>query len=561
MPTLYRKYRPQTFSEIAGQEHVKLTLSYEIKANQVPHAYLFCGPRAIGKTTIARLLAKAMNCPNRKADSADPCNKCQSCLEITESRSMDVAEIDAASNTSVDNVREAVIASSRLAPSAGRYKIFIIDEAHMLSTSAWNALLKTMEEPPARVIFILCTTEVHKVPATIVSRCQRFDFKKIGVAEIISKLSRIVREEKIKVGAGVLEAVARHANGHMRDAESLLGQVISLAGSENSLKGKEITLTEAELIIPRSYVTEAVEMLEYLANKETGAGVSYVNRLADNGADLKVFSSELVSLVRRLLIAKVSPELGTSLGQELGEAIQARVEPLLSKLEADFLAAAIERFIQAGRDIKDAPFPQLPLELAIVDLCYGRLFSNDSVISSFSPRTNPVPAPLRRPTTNTSPNTRVSADLAPSSDNQPKTAPVKSVIEPGTIKNAWQELLVRVKQHNHSLSFVLKSCQFLGLDGSVLKLAFKHKFHHDRLNEPAIRQLVESLLGEITGQRIAIATTLDPNLVLVENIVSVPAGTTAPSAEAVTGAAVAAAEIDSSVIDNLLKTFGGRVVS
>jgi len=554
MPTLYRKYRPQTFGEIAGQEHIKLTLSYEIKAGQVPHAYLFCGPRAIGKTTIARLMAKAMNCPNRKADEADPCNKCQSCLEITDSRSMDVAEIDAASNTSVDNVREAIIASARLAPSAGRYKIFIIDEAHMLSTSAWNALLKTMEEPPAHVIFILCTTEAHKVPPTIISRCQRFDFKKISVAEVIAKLSRIVREEKIKVGSGVLEAIARHANGYMRDAESLLGQVISLGGKESSLKGKEITLDEAELIIPRSYITEAVEMLEYLANKETGQAVSYINRLADNGADLKVFSAELVNIIRRLLIAKVSPELGATLGQELGEAIQARIEPVLSKLEADFLSAAIERFINAGRDIKDAPFPQLPLELAIVDLCYGKLFSTDSVLSPLSPRPSAVPAPLRRPTAN------LASVARPKAKEEPMAANAAN-IEPEAIKSAWEELLIRVKQHNHSLSFVLKSCLFMGLDGSILKLAFKHKFHHDRLNEPAIRQLVENLLGDIMGRRIAIATTLDPNLVLVENVASVPAGSTAPSAERVAGAAVLAAEIDSSVIDNLLKTFGGRVVS
>jgi len=551
MPTLYRKYRPQTFAEIAGQEHIKLTLSYEIKAGQVPHAYLFCGPRAIGKTTIARLMAKAMNCSNRKADVADPCNKCQSCLEITDSRSMDVAEIDAASNTSVDNVREAIIASSRLAPSAGRYKVFIIDEAHMLSTSAWNALLKTMEEPPAHVIFILCTTEAHKVPATIISRCQRFDFKKISVAEIIAKLSRIVREEKIKVGAGVLESIARHANGHMRDAESLLGQVISLGAKDSSFKGQEITLDEAELIIPRSYVTEAIEMLEYLANKETGQAVSYINRLADNGADLKVFSSELVNLLRRLLIAKVSPELGATLGQELGEAIQVRIEPVLSKLEADFLAAAIERFINAGREIKDAPFPQLPIELAIVDLCYGKLLTADSVLAPLSSRQNAVPAPLRRPM----------ANVAAVSPKTKETPAVASKIGLEGVKSAWEELLIRVKQHNHSLSFVLKSCQFMGLEDSIMKLVFKHKFHHDRINEPAIRQLVESLLGDIMGRRIAIATTLDPNLVLVENTVSVPAGTTAPSAERVAGAAVMAAEIDSSVIDNLLKTFGGRVVS
>jgi len=548
MTTLYRKYRPQTWSEISGQEHIKLTLAYEIKAEQVAHAYLFCGPRAIGKTTIARLIAKAMNCPNRKKDSADPCNACSSCLEITEGHSMDVAEIDAASHTSVDHVREAIIAASRLAAPSGRYKVFIIDEAHMLSTSAWNALLKTMEEPPARVMFILCTTEVHKVPPTIVSRCQRFDFKKISLSEIISKLSRIIREEKIKVGPGVLEAIARHANGHMRDAESLLGQVIALGSKEGTPKGKEITLDEAELVIPRSYVNEAADLLEYLTTKDAGQGVSFINRLADNGADLKVFASELVDVARRLLLAKVSPELGASLRHELGEAVEARLDPMVPKLEAEVLSAIIERFIEAGRAIKDAPIAQLPLELAIVDICFGKLVTPESVSSPLVQR---PAAPTARPTT-----LRARTAVEPTVNKIEMTG---VGLDPEVVNKAWQELLVRIKQHNHSLSFVLKSCQLIGVDGSTVRLAFKHKFHHDRLNEPAIRQLVEGILSEILGQRAVIATTLDPNLILMENGKS-EAGT-APSAASVADAAVAAANIDSTVIDNLLKTFGGKVVS
>jgi len=549
MATLYRKYRPQTFAEIAGQEHINLTLAYEIQAGQTAHAYLFCGPRAIGKTTVARLMAKALNCPNRKKDKADPCNNCTSCSEITESRSMDVAEIDAASHTSVDHVREAIIASSRIAPSGGRYKLFIIDEAHMLSSSAWNALLKTMEEPPAHVIFILCTTEAHKVPPTIISRCQRFDFKKIGVTEIIGKLSRIVREENIKVGPGVLEAIARHASGHMRDAESLLGQVIAMGGKESSAKGKEITLDEAELIIPRSYRNEAAELLEELADKDASQAVGFINRLAENGADLKVFSSEVVDMARRLLLARVSPELGALLRQELGEALEARLDPVIAKFEADTLSSIISRFIRAGREIKDAPLPQLPLELAIIDSCFSKFTSSEPLVTPVAPR--PAAAPLRSSVARTR--------AVPASAPQAAEITKGPAIEPSELSNAWQELLVRVKQHNHSLSFVLRSCQIIGADGSLIRLAFKHKFHHDRLNEPAIRQLVEGLLEEIMGRRVALATLLDPNLVLVENTTpSVEA--TAPAAASVADAAVSAASIDSSVIDNLLKTFGGKVV-
>jgi len=549
MATLYRKYRPQTFAEIAGQEHIKLTLQYEIQAGQMAHAYLFCGPRAIGKTTIARLVAKALNCQKRKEESADPCNTCPSCLEITESRSMDVAEIDAASHTSVDHVRETIISSARIAPSGGRYKLFIIDEAHMLSTSAWNALLKTMEEPPAQVIFILCTTEAHKVPPTIISRCQRFDFKKIGVTEIITKLSRIVREENIKVGPGVLEAIARQASGHMRDAESLLGQVIAMGGKESSLKGKEITLDEAELIIPRSYRNEAADMLDYLAAKDASQAVGFVNRLAENGADLKVLAAEVVDMARRLLLAKVSPELGALLRQELGEALQARLEPVVAKFEPDALSAIIERFIKAGRTIKDAPLPQLPIELAIIDTCFSKFSSPEFMTAPAAPRAAAAPlrpAPVR---------SRSAAPAQPAAND----IPAGPALESSEVAQAWQELLVRVKQHNHSLSFVLRSCLLTGVDGSLIRLAFKHKFHHDRLNEPAIRGLVEGLLADIMGRRVAIATVLDPNLVLVEN--TTPSfEATAPAAASVADAAVSAASIDSSVIDNLLKTFGGKVV-
>ncbi len=544
MTTLYRKYRPQIFGEIAGQEHIKLTLSYEIQAGQLAHAYLFCGPRAIGKTTIARLMAKALNCTKRKKDSADPCNTCPSCLEITESRSLDVVEIDAASHTSVDNVREAIIASSRLAPSSSRYKIFIIDEAHMLSASAWNALLKTMEEPPAHVIFILCTTEAHKVPPTIISRCQRFDFKKINVLEITAKLARIAREEKIKVASGVLEAIARHSGGHMRDAESLLGQVISMGGDASSVKGKEITLEEAELVIPRSFINEAIDLLEQLADKNAGGGVGFINRLADNGADLKVFAAQIVDLARRILISKVSSDFNAGLGQELGEAAQLRIEPIAGKLEVETLSFIIERFITAGREIKDSPIAQLPIELAIVDICFGR---RSAAESSFAPMVarSAAAAPKARP---------AAPKAVIESVEETPSAPVD--IE--SIQGVWNELMVRVRQHNHSLSFVLKSCQLMGIEGATIKLAFKHKFHHDRLNEPAIRQLVEGLLNEVSGKRLVIATTLDPNLVLVENT-STPE--TAPSSASVADAAVSAANIDSSVIDNLLKTFGGKVVS
>lgn len=548
MPTLYRKYRPQTFNEVAGQEPIKLTLSFEISSGTLAHAYLFCGPRAIGKTTMARLVAKAVNCEKRKKGSADPCNTCSSCVDITDGASLDVVEIDAASHTGVDNVRDSVIAAARIAPSRSKYKVFIIDEVHMLSAAAFNALLKVMEEPPAQVIFILCTTEAHKLPATIISRCQRFDFKKIGYGEVVKKLARIAEAEGVKIEAAVIELVARHAGGHMRDAESLLGQVIATGGTEDSLKGKAITLAEAELIIPRHLLKEVIELVGYLADRDASAAVGYVNKLADDGVDLKLFADQSVELMRRLMLAKVNPALASSLSVELGEGMAEKMSSAASKLEPQSLAAAIERFMEASRDIKSAPIAQLPLELAIVDLCFGRQAQGDLLAAQ--PSFN-SPASSSRATA--APLPAQAAASAP----QATAANDKPALTPAALQSAWQELLVRIPQLNHSLAFVLRSCMPAGLQGSVLTLAFKYKIHHDRMNDPAIRGMVENLLKEIAGQPLSIALALDPNLVLVDN--TKPEGSEAAESR-LAGADLEAADIDSGVIDNLLKTFGGKVV-
>ncbi|HLC95385.1 MAG TPA: DNA polymerase III subunit gamma/tau, partial [Patescibacteria group bacterium] len=225
--TLYRKYRPQLFSEVVGQKHIITTLENALTLGRVGQAYLLTGPHGTGKTTIARLFAKAINCSERKKNSPEPCNKCQHCLLMAEGRSLDIIEIDAASHTGVDNIRE-LRETVNLPPTLGSHKIYIIDEVHMLSIGAWNALLKTLEEPPAHVIFIFATTALHKVPDTIISRCQRFDLARFPVTLIVHKLTKIAKQEKLKIDAGALEMIALTAEGGMRDAESLLTQIASL---------------------------------------------------------------------------------------------------------------------------------------------------------------------------------------------------------------------------------------------------------------------------------------------------------------------------------------------
>ena len=299
MAVLYQKYRPQTFSEIFGQNNIKTTLQNEILNNKVSHAYLFCGPRAVGKTTLARVLAKAVNCQNRKEDEYEPCNQCYNCQSIIGSSNFDVIEIDAASNTGVDNVRENIISLSRVNNSNNSYKVFIIDEVHMLSLSAFNALLKTLEEPPANVIFILCTTEVYKVPLTIISRCERFDFKRIALGDMVAKLEVIVRNEKIKVDQDVLELIALKADGHLRDAESLLSQIIAVSG-------EKIDLSTANLVIPYNDLDESLRLLEYLSEKKSADAIKTINDLIDNGIDLKIFSQNFILIERVFLLKTIA---------------------------------------------------------------------------------------------------------------------------------------------------------------------------------------------------------------------------------------------------------------
>ncbi len=562
MPTLYRTYRPQTFAAVAGQEAIKLTIGFEVTAGRLAHAYLFCGPRAVGKTTMARLLAKSVNCLKRKEDTAEPCNKCQNCSEITDGSSLDVLEVDAASHTGVDNVRDAIIGAARIVPSSSKYKVFIIDEVHMLSTAAFNALLKVMEEPPQHVIFVLCTTEAHKLPATIISRCQRFDFRKISQADVVTKLNSIIKAEGIKVEPAVIETIARHSGGHLRDAESLLGQVIALGSGDETVKGKIITQAEAELIIPRSLLNEALDLAEFLSTRDASGAVGYINQLSDNGVDLRVFASEAVALLRHMLLGKVNPALTAA---EYGETVESRVVAMNDRFDPPFLAFAIERIGETRTTIKDAPIPQLPLELAIIDICFGRL--SEASESPVSPAMPSMPRATQTP--------RPAASTAPQMPSEASKTASAPALTDAALRDAWMELLGRIRQHNHSLAFVLMSCQILGMEGNDIKIAFKYKIHHDRINEPTIRNLVEGLLAEICARPIVLRTALDPELIIVDNRPEVAAAVSLGSdggridagprydanGELIRAERAEAPALDSAVIDNLLKTFGGKVVS
>lgn len=357
---LYRKYRPQSFSEIIGQEHIVQTLTNSISGKSISHAYLFTGPRGSGKTTIARLFAKAINCQD--TTSFEPCNKCNSCLEIMQSKSMDLVEIDAASHTGVDDVRE-LIEGIKFTPISSKYKIFIIDECHQLSKSAFNALLKTLEEPPSHAIFILATTEVHKMLPTIISRCQRFDFKRLQITEIIKKLEFISKKENIKFEDSALSLIALNARGSFRDAESLLDECISFSGTTNVIKTENI-----KELLGIVEVSQISQFVDFLLQKNTKEAIIYLNSMADNGIDLQEFNKTLIFYLRQSLLLKINPEFlnlqNSGLSKEEIEKMKSQVANLNNKNIQDML----ELFIEAGNKMKYSPIIQLPLELAIIDI-------------------------------------------------------------------------------------------------------------------------------------------------------------------------------------------------
>ena len=506
--TLYRKYRPQRFSDITNQEHIKITLQNELAMDQAAHAYIFAGPRGVGKTTTARIFSKALNCEKRKKGEFEPCNKCAACQEINEARAIDFIEIDAASHTGVENVRENIIENVRFSPSRLQHKVFIIDEAHMLSTQAFNALLKTLEEPPERVVFILATTEVHKIPATIISRCQRFDFKKINADEIQKRLEFITAEEGIKVDKNVLQRVARLSEGCVRDSESLLGQILAIGE-------KNISEEQADMVLPHTNFEQVIELLFNLSAKNQARGIEIINQLVQDGIDLKQFSSETLEFLRELLLAKVmnkSSELLASWSKD----IQKSINQILQTWAADDIVRIIELLLQKQKDLKQA-FPiQLPLEIFVIRATETQekkiLKAPEPVKSEPKPSPPPEPGKSKKDEDSTSPDTdqdKIDSGATKNKASLPRRSPepqrrAKAGITIDMVKDKWQDFMSHLGQTNHSLPLILQIGQPMEVNEDVVHIGLKYTFHQDKLMDMKNRVIVEDALSHVLGEQVRI---------------------------------------------------------
>ena len=364
---LYRKYRPQKFSEIVGQEYIVQTLTNAIANGMISHAYLFGGPRGVGKTTLARIFAKAVNCQNRKEGEFEPCNKCLSCTEITSGHALDLLEIDAASHRGIDEIRE-LKDGIRFAPTKSKYKVFIIDESHQLTKEAANALLKTLEEPPSHTIFILATTEIHKMIPTIISRCQRFDFRKLTMPEIIKRLEILSEKENTKIEKAALELIALNSGGSIRDAESLLDQVLTFSGISD--KKKEIKAEDIKDLLGLVEVGLVSKFSGYLFEKKASGAINFLNETIEKGIDVNEFVKSLIVYLRQALVLKIMgvSEIQNPILSGLTKEEFQKMQSQINNLQEADLKRILDIVLEASNKMKYSPIPQLPLELAVVEL-------------------------------------------------------------------------------------------------------------------------------------------------------------------------------------------------
>jgi DNA polymerase-3 subunit gamma/tau len=494
---LYRKWRPQKWDEVIGQQHIVQTLRNAVAGDRVAHAYLFAGPRGTGKTTVARLLAKAVNCLAEEA-AARPCNQCAHCLAVNGGRFLDLIEIDAASNTSVDDVRD-LRDKINFSPNQGRYKVYIIDEVHMLSTAAFNALLKTLEEPPPHAIFVLATTEIHKIPATVLSRCQRHEFRRIPVDDLVMQLKHIASEEKLTVEPEALTQIARQATGSFRDAISLLDQLASTGGT--------ISLSLTQEVLGTAPNQTVMNLVEAVLDHKPASGMDAIHAALDAGTDPRVLARQVVDYLRAVLFVQMGNESQVELPAEARQQVRHHAAAFAS---VDVLRM-IRLFNAAATDLRGSWQPSLSLELALAE-----------ALEAPAPASSASPAPGKKesPTLfqrqassgagrvdsekSSKPAARSATVPKPAEGEVPAEAK-KPAAKPGPavsleqISKVWKQVCATIKPQSSSLNALLNSCRLVEIKDGVLLIGFASEILRSKADTPEQIGLIRAALAAAIG--------------------------------------------------------------
>ncbi len=529
---LYRKFRPNDFNDVKGQDHIVTTLRNQVKAGRVGHAFLFCGSRGTGKTTVAKILGKVVNCEN--PEEGNPCNQCHMCKGIDNQTTMNVIEIDAASNNGVDSVRE-IVEEVRYSPTEGKYKVYIIDEVHMLSTGAFNALLKTLEEPPSYVIFILATTEVHKIPVTILSRCQRYDFKRITIDTITDRLSDLMDEEGIQVEEKALRYIARVADGSMRDALSLLDQCISF------YLGESITYDNVLDVLGAVDTKIYSDLLQMIQKQDATGCIRLLDEVESHGSELGQFVTEFIWYLRNLLLVKTSDDVSDDVSDLVIEVSSENMELLkeeASKVDEIILMRYIRILSELSNEIRYASRKRVLIEVALIKLCRPEMEKNlDSIYDRLSKLEDKIENGLVVSQAINPGNAEVPNAGGPYSE-EPKKNPedrVKEKILPEAVpedlkevaKN-WKTIVNKIGNKSPALNNILQ-VSTLSIEGTRLQIVVYDSLDKDYIDRENHMNVIEETISQMIDKQVQITTRyLDKtkedlrNVTDLEKLINVP---------------------------------------
>lgn len=496
MAVLYRKYRPQTFSEVLNQKPIVQTLKNQVISGGISHAYLFTGGRGVGKTSVARILAKAVNCVGVESgklkveSGGDACGACDSCKAIEQNIFLDLIEIDAASNTGVDNIRD-LIEHVRFSPTSGKYKVFIIDEVHMLSKGAFNALLKTLEEPPGHAIFILATTEINKVPPTIISRTQRFDFKALTAGDLLPHLEKICNLENYKIGKEVLALIAQNADGSARDALSLLDKVMTL--------GESPSTEDSQQLLGITDIAVCENLLELIAFGKARELPEFFSKLAEKGADYTILNRDFLEYLRKVLVFKVTDG---SQNFNLAENHAVKIKDLAKKFTLNEIIFVIRLFLKSYKDLSGAPAAEIPILLAALEASLKKS-SASSAVPSMPSRPDFIP--------DSSQTNNYRKPENPIQAPQPQIQETIVIEEAGEIMTlpevrvVWPKVVEKIKAINSPLASLLRNGELLDVLGCKIILGVKFLFNKQNLEHPKNFNLICSAFQQVAGRKMTVS--------------------------------------------------------